>query len=172
MLRIARRRVPGVPLHRGDMRSFDLAERFDVVSCLFSAIGYLQTEADVRRAFRTFAGHLRPGGVVLVEPWISPEMYLGRHVTVVMNRDEDSFVVRTSESRREPPFAVVTFDYLIGEERRGVRHIREEEWLRMTPYPRLLELLGSAGLRARWVQKGTGAVGGRGCLVGIAPGGR
>ena len=44
MLEVARRRVPDVALHEGDMRSFDLGERFDAVVCLFSAIGYMTTD--------------------------------------------------------------------------------------------------------------------------------
>ncbi len=72
MLRLARRRLPGVRLVRADMRSFALGERFDVVSCLFSAIGYLRNEREIRQAFRAFASHLLPGGVLLIEPWIAP----------------------------------------------------------------------------------------------------
>jgi len=41
MLDIARRRLPGVELVNGDMRSFDLGRKFDAVVCLFSSIGYL-----------------------------------------------------------------------------------------------------------------------------------
>jgi SAM-dependent methyltransferase len=55
MLRIARERCPGVPFHRGDMRSFDLGSRFDAVTCLFSSIGYLRTTEDLASTFRTFA---------------------------------------------------------------------------------------------------------------------
>ena len=44
MLGIARHRLPGVPLHLADMRDFDLPERFDAVTCLFSSIGYLTTD--------------------------------------------------------------------------------------------------------------------------------
>ena len=40
MLEIARARLPGVPLSVGDMRDLDLGRRFDVVTCLFSAIGF------------------------------------------------------------------------------------------------------------------------------------
>jgi len=68
MLRIARRRLPGVPLVLADMHTFRLKRRFDVVSCLFSAIGHLRTKEDVRTTFANFARHLNPGGVAIVEP--------------------------------------------------------------------------------------------------------
>src|SRR5688572_25745977 len=41
LLRIAGERVPDVPLHEADMRTFDLGERFDAITCLFSSIGYV-----------------------------------------------------------------------------------------------------------------------------------
>ncbi len=75
MLRFARRRLPGVRLVLGDMRTFRLNRRFDVVSCLFSAIGHLKTKEEVRTAFANFARHLNPGGVTIVEPWIEPSAF-------------------------------------------------------------------------------------------------
>ena len=39
LLSVAREKLPDVPLHRGDMRDFDLGRQFDVVACLFSSIG-------------------------------------------------------------------------------------------------------------------------------------
>lgn len=73
MLRSAASRLPGVPLHLGDMRDFDLGERFDVVTCLGSSIAWMRTDTDMRLAVANMARHLRPGGVLIVEPWDSPE---------------------------------------------------------------------------------------------------
>jgi SAM-dependent methyltransferase len=73
MLERARTRLPGVPLHTGDMRGFALDREFDAVTCLFSAIAAMVTVEDLRSAIATMAGHLRRGGVLVVEPWDSPE---------------------------------------------------------------------------------------------------
>ena len=62
MLRIARKRHPDVAFHRGDMTSFQLKNRFDVITCLFSAIGHVKTKTRMRRAVRNMANHLQPGG--------------------------------------------------------------------------------------------------------------
>ncbi len=50
LLEVARRRLPGVPLHLADMRSFDLGRSFDVVTCLFSSIGYVRSIRGLQRA--------------------------------------------------------------------------------------------------------------------------
>jgi ubiquinone/menaquinone biosynthesis C-methylase UbiE len=75
LLAIARQRLPDVPLHRADMTNFDLGRSFDVVTCLFSAIGYVKTLAKLSRAIQCMVRHLIPGGVVLIEPWFTPETW-------------------------------------------------------------------------------------------------
>jgi SAM-dependent methyltransferase len=73
MLERARQRLPDVPLHVADMRGFELRRRFDAVTCLFSAIAQVPTIGELRQAIASMASHLRRGGVLIVEPWISPE---------------------------------------------------------------------------------------------------
>jgi SAM-dependent methyltransferase len=75
MLAQARARLPDVSLYVADMRDFDLGRAFDVVTCLFSAIASIVTVEGLGRAIATMAHHLRQGGLLIVEPWISPESH-------------------------------------------------------------------------------------------------
>src|SRR4030095_7263880 len=43
LLEVARKRCPGVLFHQGNMVDFNLDRSFDVVTCLFSSIGYVKT---------------------------------------------------------------------------------------------------------------------------------
>jgi ubiquinone/menaquinone biosynthesis C-methylase UbiE len=169
MLREARRRLPKVRLLQGDMRSLDLGERFDVVSCLFSAIGYLRTEADLARAFRAFARHLVPGGVALVAPWIAPAEFRPGHVSLDVYEDESTKIARGSFSTRRGTLSRISFDYLIGEAGLGYRHVHEVEELRLTPPTRLRQLLAETGLKATWLAPPPKNRFARGWLVGVAP---
>jgi SAM-dependent methyltransferase len=72
MLAFARARLAQTPLHVGDMRDFNLRRSFDVVTCLFSAIAAMRTFDELRQAVENMARHLRPGGVLIVEPWDPP----------------------------------------------------------------------------------------------------
>src|SRR5262245_28961082 len=45
----------GAPMHQADMRTFNLGHRFDVVTCLFSAVGSLPEVADLHRAVARMA---------------------------------------------------------------------------------------------------------------------
>ena len=73
MLGFARHRVQSAMFHQGDMADFNLGSTFDVVICLFSSIGYLQTTKRLNNAIRCMADHLVTGGVMIVEPWYTPE---------------------------------------------------------------------------------------------------
>src|SRR5207244_238992 len=64
----------------GDMSAFELADRYDAILCLFSSIGYLRTLDRVKQALRCFRRHLQEDGVVIVEPWFTPDkMRTGPH---------------------------------------------------------------------------------------------
>jgi hypothetical protein len=57
------------------MRDFRLNRRFDAVTCLASGIVEMKSQAELQEAIANMAGHLNPGGVLIVEPWDLPETY-------------------------------------------------------------------------------------------------
>jgi SAM-dependent methyltransferase len=58
----------------GDMRTLRLGREFDVVFG-HDAFSYLTTEEDLRAALETAAVHLRPGGVVVLTPDATTEIF-------------------------------------------------------------------------------------------------
>ena len=75
-LAVARNRLNGIPLMEGDMRSFAIQERFDVITCLFGGIGYMRTRKDLIKALRTMGQHLRSDGILILEPWFFRDAWL------------------------------------------------------------------------------------------------
>ncbi|HXR30184.1 MAG TPA: class I SAM-dependent methyltransferase [Solirubrobacterales bacterium] len=73
MLAVARTRLPDVLLHHGDMMDFELGRKFDVITCLSSAIGNMKRYVNLREAIMTMARHLKPGGILMIEPWMEPD---------------------------------------------------------------------------------------------------
>jgi SAM-dependent methyltransferase len=71
----ARERLPELDFEQGDMRDFDLGRQFDVVTCLFSSIGYVHPFSEMEKAVKNMAKHLKPGGVLIVEPWLQPGVF-------------------------------------------------------------------------------------------------
>ena len=111
---IATQRLEGVPLHDGDMRTFDLGRRFDVVTCLFSAIGYMLTIDDLHAAIDRMAAHVSPGGLLVVEPWFHPEAWIDGLVMAESATTGDLAIARLSHSRREGHVSHFDFYWTVG----------------------------------------------------------
>ena len=167
MLQLARRRLPGVRLLRADMRTFRLDQRFDVVSCLFSAIGHLTTKEEVRRTFANFAHHLKPGGVAIVEPWIEPSSFRPGTIHLRTHQSPTVTIVRVAFSSREGNRSKIRYQFLVGEPGRGIRHYEETDQGLLLSRKELLRLMKEAHLRPHFLARGLMRE--RGLLVAVKP---
>lgn len=147
MLAVARRRLAGAALHEGDMRTFDLGETFDVVSCLFSSIGYMLTVPDLHRAVARMAAHVRPGGVLAIEAWFGPEVWeAGRLAHDVVER-VGMTVIRASRADRRDRISLIDYHHLVlGPE--GIEHITEQHELGLFTHAEYQGAFSAAGLEA------------------------
>ena len=60
------------------------------------------------------AGHLIPGGVLVVEPWFTPEQWQVGHLHAVHYDQPDLKITRMNISERAGDLAVMEFHYLVG----------------------------------------------------------
>lgn len=111
---IAQERLDGVAVHDGDMRTFDLGRRFDVVTCLFSAIGYMLTLDDLRTAVRQMVAHVAPGGLLVVEPWFHPDAWIDGLVMAESATTDHLAIARLSHSRRDGHISHFDFHWTVG----------------------------------------------------------
>ncbi|HEX4836830.1 MAG TPA: class I SAM-dependent methyltransferase [bacterium] len=165
MLAIARRKHPDVAFHRADMVEFDLGREFDVVVCLFSSIGYVGTDPRLRQALRTMRRHTRPGGVVIVEPWLGPDTYRPGHVAAVYVDQPDLKVARMNVARADGGKAVLDFHYLVATPR-GIEYFTERHDLALFPHEAYLEAFRACGLDVVYDPEG---LIGRGLYIGTRP---
>lgn len=129
MLDVARAKLPGTPFHQGDMVDFDLPRRFDVIVCLFSAIGYVRTVDRLAQAVTQMVGHLLPGGVLAIEPWFSLAQWKPGMLNALLVDQADLKVARMSLSvPAAGNLSVLEFHYLVGDTG-GVRHVTERHEL-------------------------------------------
>ncbi len=149
------------------MRTFRLNRRFDVVSCLFSAIGHLKTKADVRAAFENFARHVNPGGMVIVEPWVLRPAFRPPHIHLRTHQSPGLTIVRLSSSARRGRRSVVRFHFLIGELGHDIRYFDEEDVGLLLSSEELVDLMRRSGLKARFLPHGF--LRDQGLLVGVKP---
>ncbi|MCA1840250.1 MAG: class I SAM-dependent methyltransferase [Actinomycetota bacterium] len=117
LLKIAQERLGSVALHVGDMGDFDLGRKFDVVTCLFSAIGYCgPTVGHLNKAIARMAAHLAPGGLVVVEPWFTPDEWLRGQVHARFVDKPDLKIARMTvgASSDDPRDSTLQLHYLVG----------------------------------------------------------
>ena len=145
LLEVASERNPGARLHAGDMTDFDLGRTYDVVTCLFSSIGYVQTRDDLQRAIASMERHLEPGGVLLVEPWLAPDAFEEGHIGLLVVDEPDLKITRLNRSRRTGDISVLDFDYLVGTPE-GTDHFKETHRLGLFSDADHLDAMRAAGL--------------------------
>jgi SAM-dependent methyltransferase len=145
LLAIARERYPDSAFHQGDMADFDLGRRYDALVCLFSAIGYVKTVGRLGQAMRTFARHLLPGGVAVVEPWLTPDAFIPGNVRVDTPEGPGLKVARMTHSGMRDGISVLTFSYLIGRAE-GIERFEEHHELGLFTREQMMDALRGAGL--------------------------
>jgi len=163
MLDIARAKVPGVHLFEADMRDFDVAEPVDAIVCLFSSFGYLLSDEDMVRAARSFARALRPGGVLVVEPWLAPADCVSGHVSMHTVDEPDLKLCRQGFIEVSGELSTINHAWLIARRNVGVSHVLEKHVMRLIDHDALVGLVASAGFDARFTAQGLMAK--RGLLI-------
>jgi ubiquinone/menaquinone biosynthesis C-methylase UbiE len=149
LLGVAREKHPSASFFEADMSDFALEKRYGVVQCLFSSIGYLVTLERTRRALECFRRHLRPGGVVLVEPWFPPGGLEDGRVFCFTGTHRGMAVERVSRNEIDGRISRLWFDYRV-ETLDGVRHASEVHELGLFTREEMATAFEEAGLRAEF----------------------
>jgi ubiquinone/menaquinone biosynthesis C-methylase UbiE len=111
-LRAARRKNPAGNYMRGDMLAFDCGRTYDVVTCLFSAIGIFKTFSRLAAAVGCMARHVKPDGVLLIEPWFTPDRWHPSPPFILIGETTNGKVYRLSYQVREEHSSVLLHHYL------------------------------------------------------------
>jgi ubiquinone/menaquinone biosynthesis C-methylase UbiE len=165
MLAVAREKHPGIPFHRGNMRKFNLHRQFDVVTCLFSAVGYMKTFAQLEQAVSTMGRHLLPGGVLFVEPWFTPEDWHTGSVHASFVDQPELKIARMNLSGRKGNRSYFDFHFLVGTPR-GVEHFTEHHALTLFTKEEYLAAFRASNLEVFHDAEG---IYGRGLYIGVKP---
>lgn len=164
---IASRKNPDGLFVVGNMSNFDLSRTYDVVQCLFSSIGYLTEGPLVVSALEKFKNHLNPHGIILIEPWFSPEDWTTGTPHLLTAEDESTKLCRMNVSQREGNLSILDFHYLIGTAK-GVEHFTEDHRLALYTQDQMLGFFETAELSVQYDEKG---IFGRGLYIArVSPG--
>jgi len=163
MLAIARAHLPGVPFHLASMLDFDLGRHFDVVTCLFGSIGYSKTVPAMRQAVAAMARHVNRNGLLIIEPWLTPEAFTWPRLSAQFVDLPDLKIARISRNALENRLSILDFRYLVGTPT-DIDYFTERHELGLFTSEDLTSAFEACGLQVSYDEKG---LNGRGLYVGV-----
>jgi len=164
MLKVAAQRLPGVSLILGDLRTFDLGESFDVITCLGGGIAYAQTDEELDTTMSNLYRHTTLGGIVVVDPWNTIESFVdGEEKMKTWDGREEHDprlqnlkVARANVVHLENAFSVTEYHYLVATRGGSVKHIAETHRLRLFTRQAIAGSLTRAGFTPIRLSSGLG----------------
>jgi SAM-dependent methyltransferase len=163
MLAIARHRFPNIPFRHCDMLDFRLGTRYDVITCLFGSVAYVKTVNRLNQAVANMHRHLKPGGVLLVEPFLHPDSYISDKPHGLFVDQPDLKLCRMNISRREGNLSLLDFHYLLATSD-GIEHFTEHHELGLFTDAQYQEAFSACGLEPVHDPEG---LDGRGLYLGV-----
>jgi SAM-dependent methyltransferase len=163
LLEHAENRNPGLAFHCADMRTFDLPVKFDIITCLFSSIGYMTSIKDLETAIANMARHLVPGGVLIVEPWLTPDVWKAGSVHGMYIDDPDLKIARVNTSLTRGRLSIFDLHHLVGTPEETFHFVEHHE-MGLYTVEEMTAALENAGLITTVDPEG---ITGRGIYVGV-----
>ena len=155
MLAIARSKLPDVSLWQADMTDFSVAPPVDALLCLFSSIGYVYPEERLRQAARAFADAVRPGGALIVEPFLTEKTFTAGHIDLQTYESTELKMARACKTSKRDSLAVLSFEWLVLTRKDSeIGHFTETHEMWLCPTETLLQAFENAGFEARFEPEG------------------
>ncbi|OFZ56113.1 MAG: hypothetical protein A3D92_17695 [Bacteroidetes bacterium RIFCSPHIGHO2_02_FULL_44_7] len=154
ILALAKQKLPNVRFAQADMSNMNLGRQFDVIVCLFSAIGYVKTYRRLRDTINGFVNHLAPGGVVIIEPWLTKDTYRVGTPHLAIYDGKDIKITRVNVSQARGDVSILDFHFTVAEKDKPVRYFRDKHELGMFDHQRILAMMKKSGLEGRFEPSG------------------
>lgn len=164
LLAIARAKSPDAPLFVADLRDFSVPEPVDALTSMFSAIGYLQNRDELLAFARCAARAVRPGGVLLIEPWLTKEVWKNGYPSLQTWSGPDLHLARATVSAIDGDYAIADMHWLIAARDQPVQHLIDRHRLWLCPHATLIEVFTEAGFETHFDPDGM--IKDRGLLIG------
>lgn len=162
-IHLAKKKNRNCRYHIADMVDFELDKQYDVLICLFSSIGYVKTFERLTSTLTCFHKHLKHGGLVIVEPWLTPENWNNGKIHMLTYEGNDLKICRMNQSDTEGNLSVLHFHYLLGSPERGVEHFEEKHELALFTKEEMKKAFYEAKLDVTFEEQG---ITGRGLYYG------
>lgn len=167
ILSIARKKLPSVRFKTGNMMIMDLQRKFDVLTCLFSSIGYVRSKANLKKTMRVFTRHLAPGGVLIVEGWLEPDVYEAGNPGMKTYESDVLKIARLDCGKRKGGLSIMDMHFLVAERDKDVRHVVDRHEMGLFIKSDVIAAMEQAGLQATTLESGLMRL--RNLYIGVKP---
>ena len=165
MIEVAKSNISDVSFNQADMLDFNLNDTFDIITCLFSSIGYVKTYDNLEKTIANFANHLETGGIAIIEPWFTKSSYMVGLPGMTTYDGEDIKIARLNTTRLENNLSVMEMHHLIVERDKDVKYFVDRHELGLFEIDKFLEIMNNSGFKTEFLKDGI--MQGRGLYIGI-----
>ena len=165
MVEVARKKVKDVIFEQGNMINLNLNIEYDIILCLFSAIGYVKTYSNLEKTMKNFANHLKKGGLLIIEPWFTKSVYKEGEPGMTTYDGEEVKIARVNTTKIEGNISVMDMHYLIAEKNEDVVHYIDRHELGLFEIDKTLDFMEKAGFKAEFLKDGL--MEDRGLFIGV-----
>jgi SAM-dependent methyltransferase len=113
LLEIAAHKLPDVKFHLADMIDFDLGKKFDLITCFFGSIGHVKTLENLTKTVQSIKRHLREGGLLIIEPWHTPEQFKAGRTDLLTVDEPDLKLARCCSSQVKGNLSILEMHHLV-----------------------------------------------------------
>ncbi|WBW94865.1 class I SAM-dependent DNA methyltransferase [Oceanirhabdus sp. W0125-5] len=110
MIHEATRNNPELKFHVGDMRNFNINDKFNLITCAFDSINYLTDSSMMKEAIQNIYKHLSDGGIFIVDI-NTPALYEDKHHGTLHREFENIKFDQILEYDKMQRIGVTTFDF-------------------------------------------------------------
>lgn len=159
----AKKRCPEVTFHQADMIDFQLKQKFDVITCLFSSIGYVKSLDNLNRAVSCMGHHVKPGQLLIIEPFFGPDEFWTDYVTANFVDQPELKICWMYTAEARDRIAYLEINYMVGTPS-GIEHFVEPHEIGLFTAQEYKDAFVKAGFKVDFDDEG---LFGRGMYIGI-----
>lgn len=151
MIDFAKAKLPTADLFVADMVDFEVKDPVHAVVCLFGGIGYVFPKERLNSTARAFADAVKPGGALIVEPWLTEELFVEGRITMQTYDTEGLKICRSVVAKKDGAFSTFRFHWLAAEAgAEDVEYFIDDHRLWLCPHETLLGAFDRAGFDVRF----------------------
>lgn len=166
MIQVAKNNFKNLKFFQANMIDFNLNKEFDIITCLFSSIGYITKLSDYEKTISNFSKHLKKGGVLILELWYSKDQLKNKISSISLNTSKDLSVARGSFIYVKGNKCILEMHHMISKNGVGIENILEIHKMGLFDKKKQVDLIKNKGFNVKLFKKDL-MKGSRGLIIAV-----